>query len=63
MAEDRTSETASRRSFLKLATVGAPSAAVAAVAAPKDAKAAPETAGSGLRKTEHVKAYLDSARF
>ena len=51
-----------RRDFLKLAGVAAPAAAVAAVAAPKTAMAeAPKS--SGLRKTEHVKKYLDSARF
>lgn len=51
-----------RRGFLKLAAVGAPAAAVAAAAAPKEAQAAAET-GDGLRKTPHVQAYLDSARF
>lgn len=51
-----------RRDFLKLATVGATGAAAVAVAAP--AEAAEEVATElGYRKTEHVKAYLDSARF
>ncbi|MEL6773942.1 MAG: twin-arginine translocation signal domain-containing protein [Pseudomonadota bacterium] len=53
----------SRRDMLKLAALGAPVAAVAAVA-PKAAEAAvAETAGEGLRKTEHVKKYLETARF
>lgn len=53
----------SRRDMLKLAALGAPAVAVAAVA-PKAAAAAPaETAGEGYRKTAHVQAYLDSARF
>ena len=53
----------SRRNFLKLAGVSAPAAAVA-MAAPEAAEAAEvETAGEGLRKTAHVKAYLESARF
>lgn len=54
----------SRRDFLKLATVGAPAAAAAAVVAPEAAEADEAKAGGeGLRKTAHVKAYLESARF
>lgn len=52
-----------RRSFLKLATVGAPAAAVAAVATTDEAEAAAETQSEGLRDTPHVRAYLESARF
>lgn len=52
-----------RRDFLKLASVGAPAAAVAAVAAPEEAAAIETHEGKGLRETAHVKAYLDSARF
>ncbi len=53
-----------RRSFLKLAAMSAPAVAATAVtgAAPAEAAEA-EPAGSGLRETAHVKAYLDSARF
>lgn len=56
--------TESRRGFLKLATLAAPAAATAIVAAPA-ASVADEasTEGEGLRMTPHVKAYLDSARF
>jgi len=54
---------ASRRDFLKLAATGAPAAAaVAVVSAPETADAA-ETAGEGLRMTEHTRKYYDSARF
>ena len=54
---------ASRRDFLKLATVAAPAAAVASVAGSGTAEAAETPGGSGYRKTEHVQKYLDSARF
>jgi hypothetical protein len=53
-----------RRNFLKLAAVGAPAAAAATtVATTEEAEAATESKGEGLRKTAHVKAYLESARF
>lgn len=52
----------SRRDFLKLAGTAAPAAAALAVAAPDDAEAA-EATGTGLRKTEHVRKYLETARF
>ncbi len=56
-------ETASRRDFLKLAGASAPGA-VAALAAGQAADAAEAVeAGDGLRKTEHVRKYLESARF
>ena len=52
-----------RRGFMKLASISAP-AAVAAVAIGSPAKAAEEPKTElGYRKTEHVKAYLDSCRF
>ncbi|MGF1500923.1 MAG: twin-arginine translocation pathway signal protein [Paracoccaceae bacterium] len=59
-----TTKAASRRDFLKLATTAAPAAAVAAVAGgtAEEASAAQPTA-LGLRKTEHVRKYLESARF
>ncbi len=54
----------SRRNFLKLAGAAAPAAVAAATISPAEAEAAElEAAGEGLRKTAHVKAYLDSARF
>lgn len=52
----------SRRDFLKLAGTAAPAAAVLTVAGAEEAEAV-ELAGQGLRKTEHVKKYLESARF
>lgn len=55
--------TASRRDFLKLAGAGAPVAAVAVITGGTEAEAAEPTTGEGLRKTEHVQKYLDSARF
>jgi len=56
MSEEKAA--ASRREFLKLATVAAPAAAVATATA----EAAPVEC-SGYRKTEHVEKYLASARF
>ncbi len=52
-----------RRGFLKLAATGAPAAALTAVTGQEAAAADVEPEGAGLRKTAHVKAYLDSARF
>ena len=54
---------ASRRDFLKLATVAAPAAAVTAVAGGGEAEAAPASGKSGYRRTEHVEKYLETARF
>lgn len=58
----------SRRDFLKLAATGAPAVAVAAVAGGTSAEAAvpggnADGKAAGLRKTEHVEKYLESARF
>ena len=51
-----------RRGFLKLASLAAPAAAVTAASGGE--AEADETApqGRGLRKTEHVKKYLETAR-
>ena len=63
MDDDKKKDGASRRDFLKIAGTSAP-AAVAAMAVGTTEAAAEETAsGSGLKKTEHVKKYLASARF
>ena len=51
-----------RRDFLKLAGTAAPAAVAAAALSPEKAEAA-EAAGEGMRKTEHVKKYLETARF
>ena len=62
MSEER--KGSSRRDFLKLASTAAPAAAVATVAGAGGAEAAPvEGRDQGYRETEHVKKYLDSARF
>ena len=59
----REKEAATRRDFLKLAAASAPAAAVAAVAPAGAQAAADETARAGLRETEHVRKYLETARF
>lgn len=56
-------KSASRRDFLKLAGAGAPVAAVAVVTGGSDVEASEPIAGEGLRKTEHVQKYLETARF
>lgn len=62
MSEDR--KGSSRRDFLKLASTAAPAAAVATMAGTDEAEAATDSgSATGYRKTEHVKKYLDSARF
>lgn len=53
----------SRRDFLRLAGTAAPAAAGAVVAAPDAAEAADAKETGGLPRTEHVRKYLDSARF
>ncbi len=65
MSDDRTEERHDdgRRAFLKLATVAAPAAAMATVSGEAAAEDLAEQSGSGLRKTAHVKKYLESARF
>ncbi len=60
--DDQKKEGASRRDFLKLAGTSAP-AAVAAVAVGGEAAAEEADTGSALKKTDHVKQYLASARF
>ena len=54
----------SRRDFLRLAATGAPAVAVTAVAGTTaEAAAGPEAPAEGLRRTAHVKKYLETARF
>ncbi len=53
----------SRRAFLKLASVSAPAAALAAVSGEAAADEVAAPVGNGLRKTAHVKKYLETARF
>ncbi len=61
MTKDDTGK--SRRDFLKLAGTAAPAVIAAAAMGPDAAEAAEIDQGDGLRKTEHVKQYLASARF
>jgi hypothetical protein len=61
MSEEKAA--ASRRDFLKLATVAAPALAAAAVTGAGTAEAAAPDSAGGYRETEHVRKYLDSARF
>ena len=61
--DDKKKDGTSRRDFLKLAGASAPAAVAAAAIAPAEAAAEATPQGSGYRKTEHVKAYLASARF
>ena len=60
--DDKTKKDASRRDFLKLAGTSAP-VALAATAIGTEAAADEIAEGTGIRKTEHVKQYLKSARF
>lgn len=56
-------EGASRRDFLKLASVSAPAAAAAVSLRADAAEAAPATGETRMQDTAHTRAYLDSARF
>ncbi len=53
----------SRRNFLWLAGSSAPAAAAALIGGSVSAETVDPPSSLGLRKTEHVKKYLDSARF
>ena len=61
MSEDKAAT--SRRDFLKLASAAAPAVAAVAVTGTGTAEAAVVENQGGYRETEHVKKYLDSARF
>lgn len=63
---DTPKEGASRRDFLKLASVSAPAAVAAASLGATQADAAAPALPTGearLQDTAHTRAYLDSARF
>lgn len=53
----------SRRDFLKLAATGAPVAAVATIAGGTAEAVEPEVNTESYRETDHIRKYLDSARF
>lgn len=63
MDEKRNGETASRRDFLKRASVSASAAALAAVAGKTAEAAALDDESDGMRDTAHARAYYESARF
>jgi len=63
MGEKKGKGGASRRDFLKLAGTSAPAAVAAVAVGTTEAAASESKPGSVLRKTEHVKKYLASARF
>jgi hypothetical protein len=52
-----------RRGFLRLASLAAPAAALGTASGAPAAVAEAAPQGTGLRKTEHVKKYLETARF
>jgi hypothetical protein len=55
---------ASRRDFLKLASVSAPAAAAAVALSGTEAEAAtPDLSSDKMQDTAHTRAYFDSARF
>ncbi|MEM9043877.1 MAG: twin-arginine translocation pathway signal protein [Pseudomonadota bacterium] len=56
-------KSANRRDFLKLAATGAPVAAVAAVTGGSAQAVEIEENSESYRETEHVRKYLESARF
>ncbi len=63
MAKSEKPTNESRRGFLKVAMTAAPAAALTAATGQEASAEESEVQGTRLRKTAHVKAYLDSARF
>jgi len=64
MSKQDKDKTASRRDFLKMASVSAPAAVAAVAVSGSAAEAAePDQKDSGLQDTAHTRAYFDSARF
>ena len=61
--KDAATVKASRRDFLGLAVAAAPAAAVTMATAGKAEAAVEAPTSLGLRKTEHVKKYIETARF
>lgn len=54
---------AGRRDFLKLAALAAPAAVLASTGEAAAGEAPLPEGAAGYRKTEHVKQYLETARF
>ena len=64
MSKQTKADKASRRDFLKLASVSAPAAVAAMALTGSEAQAAElEQDGSGLQDTAHTRAYFESAKF
>lgn len=64
MSDQPKDGTASRRDFLKVASVSVPAAAAAMALAPDAAQASPvDPASDKLQDTAHTRAYYDTARF
>ncbi len=63
MPENKKDADTSRRDFLKLAAVAAPTAAATAVVGTQAAAQEAPINHGGLQMTDHVKKYLESARF
>lgn len=60
----KTEEAASRRDFLKLASVSAPAAVASATLGGTAAEAStPDLSSDKMQDTAHTRAYFDSARF
>ncbi|MFQ5622596.1 MAG: twin-arginine translocation pathway signal protein [Paracoccaceae bacterium] len=63
MREKEAGTDEARRDFLKLASIAVPAAAATSVAGTAATASEQDGESGGLRKTKHVKAYLESARF
>lgn len=63
MREKEVGTVKARRDFLKLASVSVPAMAAATVTGTEAEAAETDSKNEGLRKTKHVQAYLESARF
>lgn len=63
MRKEKKGADTSRRNFLKLAAASAPAAAATAIVGTEAVAEEALENHSGLRMTDHVKKYLESARF
>lgn len=63
MGKRQDGDKASRRDFLKLASVSAPAAAAAAMVGQEAEASVAEEQGEGMQDTAHTRAYYETARF
>lgn len=63
MSKEEKGVNTKRRNFLKLASASVPAAALTGVVGAEAAASELPTKHAGLQMTDHVKAYLESARF